>query len=167
MGAMKTKRTRFFVMMIVIAGGLSLVARLSYSDDAGAGGGGGGGGDDWTAPADAAKKANPIKSDNDSIEAGKKIFIQTCIACHGTAGKGDGPAAGALFPPPKDLSDPAITTQADGSLFWKISTGKNAMPAFGVPPAPGKPPQLSETDRWQVINYLRALCPPPATQPGH
>jgi mono/diheme cytochrome c family protein len=155
---MRRTRIRNSVVGIVIACGLILLAaRLSYSDD-----GGDSGADDWTAPADAAKKPNPVKSDAAAIDAGKTVFTASCVACHGAAGKGDGPAAGALMPPPKDLSDPKITSQSDGELFWKISTGKNAMPAFGAPN------QLTETQRWQVIDYLRVLCPPPATQPaGH
>jgi mono/diheme cytochrome c family protein len=154
----KTSARQSILKLAIGAGLLLLAARISYSDD----GGDGGQSDDWTAPADAAKKPNPVKADAAAIDAGKKVFTTTCIACHGPAGKGDGPAAGALFPPPKDLSDPTITSQPDGSLFWKISTGKNAMPAFGATK------QLTETERWQVIDYLRVLCPPPTTQPaGH
>jgi mono/diheme cytochrome c family protein len=159
---MRQRRNHKSIWGAVIASGLLLLAaRLSYSDD-----GGGGSGDDWIAPADATKKANPVKADAAAIAAGKKVFTTTCVACHGNAGKGDGPAAGAIMPPPKDLSDAKITSQSDGALFWKISTGKLPMPAFGTPPAPGMPPQLTETERWQVIDYLRVLCPPPATQPA-
>jgi mono/diheme cytochrome c family protein len=141
---------------VISCGSLLLLARLSYSDD----GGDPGAADDWNAPADAAKKVNPVKADRGAVDAGKQIFTTICITCHGPAGKGDGPAAIALNPPPKDLTDPKITTQTDGELFWKISTGKNAMPAYG------QPKQLTETERWEVIDYLRALCPPPATQPA-
>jgi mono/diheme cytochrome c family protein len=147
---------RNIVMSLAVASVLLLVARLSYSDD----GDDSGNADDWVAPASAVKVQNPVKPDSAAIAAGKRIFAPVCATCHGPAGKGDGPAAGALNPPPKDLSDPKITSQTDGELFWKISTGKNAMPAFG------QPHQLTETERWQVIDYLRVLCPPPATQPA-
>jgi mono/diheme cytochrome c family protein len=36
---------------------------------------------------------------------GKVSFENTCVACHGPQGKGDGPAAAALDPKPKNLSD--------------------------------------------------------------
>jgi mono/diheme cytochrome c family protein len=43
-----------------------------------------------------------------AIEAGtttpKQIFVKHCASCHGTDGKGNGPAAIALKPPPPDLT---------------------------------------------------------------
>ncbi|MGA2592051.1 MAG: cytochrome c [Bryobacteraceae bacterium] len=36
--------------------------------------------------------------------AGKDLFREFCAVCHGTAGKGDGPAASALKTPPADLT---------------------------------------------------------------
>ena len=44
--------------------------------------------------ADAAKRAEA-----------KKLFATRCAACHGPAGKGDGLAAAALTPKPRDFSD--------------------------------------------------------------
>ena len=35
---------------------------------------------------------------------GERIFARACAACHGTAGRGDGPAAAELDPPPRDLT---------------------------------------------------------------
>ncbi|CAN5565759.1 hypothetical protein BH10PLA1_BH10PLA1_02000 [soil metagenome] len=109
--------------------------------------------DDWKAPTRMAGKQNPVPADANSIAAGKKIFVANCLACHGAAGKGDGPAAIACNPKPKDLSDPKIASQADGELFWKITEGRKPMPTYEK--------LLSETDRWKVIDYLRTLAPPP------
>jgi mono/diheme cytochrome c family protein len=51
---------------------------------------------------------------------------------------------------PARLSDPQLMgAESDGSLFWKITTGKKPMPAYGK--------RLSETDRWNLINYVRTL----------
>lgn len=36
--------------------------------------------------------------------SGKETFLKYCASCHGTEGKGDGPAAFALKPPPSDLT---------------------------------------------------------------
>ena len=109
----------------------------------------------------AARKENPVPADADSIAAGKKLFVANCLACHGATGKGDGPAAIACNPRPKDLSDPKISSQTDGELFWKITEGKKPMPAYEK--------LLSETDRWDVVDYLRTLAPAPTSQPasGH
>lgn len=114
----------------------------------------------WVAPARAARKANPIAVDDKSIAAGKAVYIAQCIKCHGDAGKGDGVAAKDLNPKPRDLSNPAITIQTDGALFWKLTTGQKPMPTFE--------PLISENDRWNVINFVRTLAPKPAstTQPA-
>jgi mono/diheme cytochrome c family protein len=114
--------------------------------------------EEWKAPARAAKKQNPVAVNADSIAAGKKVFVANCLACHGATGKGDGPAAAACTPRPKDLSDPKITSQTDGELFWKITEGKKPMPTYDK--------LLSETDRWSAINYLRTLAPASTTQPA-
>jgi mono/diheme cytochrome c family protein len=112
----------------------------------------------WVAPARAARKKNPIPADGKSVAAGKDVYIAQCLKCHGDAGKGDGPSAKDLDPKPKDLSDPKIAGQTDGSMFWKITTGRKPMPGFEN--------LISEDDRWNVINYVRTLEPPPATQPA-
>ena len=109
--------------------------------------------DDWKAPPRAAKTPNPVPADAAAIAAGKTLFVANCMACHGAAGKGDGPAAAACNPRPKDLSDPKIASQADGELFWKITEGKKPMPTYEK--------LLSETDRWKVIDYIRTLAPRP------
>jgi len=38
----------------------------------------------------------------------------------------------------------------DGELFWKISNGHTPMPGFAA--------DVSETDRWQLVNYVRYLA---------
>jgi len=39
-----------------------------------------------------------------SAQSGNQMFQAYCASCHGTTGKGDGPAAAALKSPPGDLS---------------------------------------------------------------
>jgi len=104
----------------------------------------------WTAPAGEARKTNPIAANESSLTAGQKIYLKRCVACHGKTGGGDGPDAADLGIHPAKLSDPAIRTQTDGELFWKITVGKKPMPSYAT--------RLSPTDRWSVINYLRSLA---------
>ena len=112
----------------------------------------------WVAPARAARKANPVAVDDASIAAGKPIFEKNCLSCHGATGKGNGPAAKDLKVTPGDLSNPKLWEQTDGALFRKLTEGRTPMPTFDK--------LLTETDRWQVINYVRTLSPKPAaTQP--
>jgi mono/diheme cytochrome c family protein len=111
--------------------------------------------DEWTAPAEEAAKKNPVAADAASIAAGKGLYKKNCRSCHGETGKGDGEAALMFTSPPRDLSNPKIASQSDGSMYWKISEGRKPMAGFGK--------LLSETERWQVINYVRSLAPAAAT----
>ena len=104
----------------------------------------------WLSPAPSAAKKNPVAPTQTSIAAGQKLYSKTCMLCHGKTGDADGPAVIELNIHPAKLSDPQLMgTESDGSLFWKITTGKKPMPAFGR--------RLSETDRWNLINYVRTL----------
>jgi mono/diheme cytochrome c family protein len=108
---------------------------------------------EWKAPERAARRKNPIPADQKSIEAGRMVYTKECYSCHGTSGKGDGPAAVALERSPGDLSNPKMWEQTDGALFWKISTGKKPMASYET--------ILTEQQRWNVINYVRTLAPRP------
>jgi len=103
----------------------------------------------WLSPGPSAAKKNPIASTPESIAAGQKIYSKTCLMCHGKSGDADGPAVIELNIHPAKLSDPQLATESDGALFWKITTGKKPMPAFGK--------RFSETDRWNLVNYIRTL----------
>jgi len=106
----------------------------------------------WSAPAAEAQKKNPVPANGSSLAAGQKIYSKTCAMCHGKTGDADGPAVIELNIHPAKLSDPKLATEPDGALFWKITTGKKPMPAFGK--------RLSETDRWNMVNYIRTLPKP-------
>ena len=103
----------------------------------------------WSAPAAEAQKKNPVAASESSLAAGHKIYSKTCAMCHGKTGDADGPAVIELNIHPAKLSDPKVSTESDGSLFWKVTTGKKPMPAYGK--------RMSETDRWNVVNYIRTL----------
>ncbi len=89
-----------------------------------------------------------------SIDDGAALFAQHCAMCHGADGRGDGPAAKALAIPPADLTAAHLWMHGDGELFWWLTHGIEApegglaMPAFGG--------ILSDDDRWQLIDYIRA-----------
>ena len=104
----------------------------------------------WEAPPRAARKKNSVVSDAASIAAGKEVYAKQCLSCHGDEGKGDGPASKELNPKPHNLSDDAVVKQSDGALFWKITEGRKPMPTFDK--------TISETERWQVINFVRSLA---------
>jgi copper transport protein len=101
------------------------------------------------APAAAASMTNPVEATPASISVGHDLYLANCAACHGVSGSGDGLTAVGLVPGPGDLavSVPRLT---DGELAYRIATGTVAtrMPAFSI--------TLSEHDRWDLVNFLRA-----------
>ena len=109
--------------------------------------------DDWMAPADACAVANPVTATPAAISQGKSVFDRNCVICHGATGQGDGAGATYMTPKPAKLVDAKIQAQSDGSLFWKISKGRNLMIGWA--------PTISEQDRWAVVDYIRSLAPRP------
>ncbi|MGH7849277.1 MAG: c-type cytochrome, partial [Thermodesulfobacteriota bacterium] len=78
---------------------------------------------------------------------GKETFQTTCAACHGAEGKGDGVAAQALDPKPRNLSDAAIVSAlTDEHLYKVISEGGAAVGLSPMMAAWGG--TLSEQDIW-------------------
>jgi mono/diheme cytochrome c family protein len=99
-------------------------------------------------------QVNPIAPNSESVAAGQALFTPNCVPCHGTSGKGDGPVGLALNPIPADLRQHAIPgVHTDAQLFEWISDGfpGSRMPAFRS--------VLSDTDRWNLVNFLRTLAP--------
>ena len=104
-------------------------------------------------PAQYAGKKSPYKFDDKTIiAAGKAIFDDKCSACHGTAGKGDGPAAAALNPKPANFNDKAFMQGMPVDChFWRVSEGGGA----GSPMPPWK--ALGEDAIWKVLIYERSF----------
>jgi copper transport protein len=103
-------------------------------------------------------QANPIAPTAQSIAAGKAVFDANCAPCHGVSGKGDGPRGLALIPRPADLTVHAVPgVHTDAQLYDWITNGfpGSAMPAWRA--------LLSDTDRWDLVNFIRTLAP--QTQP--
>ena len=73
----------------------------------------------------------PIKST--SPVSGKDMYTAYCAVCHGTDGKGGGPAASALKVPPADLTQLSKNNGEKFPALKVISTirGESALPAHG------------------------------------
>ena len=100
-------------------------------------------------PATEKSKKNPAPSDKKTIDQGEKVAKINCVSCHGPLGKGNGPAAGALNPKPADWTSKRVQDEPDGEIFWKITTGRGAMPSWR---------HLPENDRWALVRYVRTLA---------
>lgn len=107
----------------------------------------------FPSPPEADKIINPFKGNNQATIEGKKIYTQYCVTCHGAKGKGDGIAAPGLPKPPADHTSSFVQNQTDGAIFWIITEGNLPMPTYRK--------TLSETQRWQVVNYIRTLAKKP------
>jgi mono/diheme cytochrome c family protein len=103
----------------------------------------------WEAPKRDAEKANPVRADEKSVAAGKKLYARECQECHGASGRGDGAGAKDLADRPPDLRAADVQKQSDGALFWKLGKGRGEMPSYRK--------MLSEEERWEVVNYVRTL----------
>ena len=93
---------------------------------------------------------NPIPPDDASVSAGREIYEAECVSCHGPAGRGDGPLAATLDPPPLDLAI-HVPLHPDDSLFGFVFNGieGTGMPAFGE--------RYGELDTWHIINFIQTL----------
>lgn len=101
------------------------------------------------APMEARARRNPLAATPESLDRGRIIYLGSCAACHGITGKGDGAAAAAIRPPPPDLNA-HVPQHPDGELWWFITYGVAGRPM------PAWRDVLTDDERWDVVNYLRA-----------
>jgi cytochrome c oxidase cbb3-type subunit 3 len=83
--------------------------------------------------------------------AGRNVFEQHCLSCHGAQGRGDGPEAPFLSPRPASLISAATSVKSDKELLALIANGKprTSMPAWKD--------RLTEAQQRDVLAYLRSL----------
>ncbi|HWU37319.1 MAG TPA: cytochrome c [Candidatus Acidoferrum sp.] len=90
------------------------------------------------------------------LAKGKASFDQICASCHGTSGKGDGAAAAALSPKPRDLTDKKYVNGLKDDYIKKIvKEGGQAVGKSPLMPPMGS--ALKDTDIENIIAYVRSL----------
>ncbi len=136
---MKTQPSKLLPILIVFAATFSALTARAQTKP-------------WVAPPTAKEVKNPISPEPSTLKAAKTLYIANCAPCHGTNGKGDGPAAAALNPKPADHTSAAVRNETDGALFWKISEGHTTMPTYKTIFTPAQ--------RWELVNYIRTLSKP-------
>ena len=104
----------------------------------------------WVAPDSAREVKNPVPVNAQSLAAGMETYHENCEPCHGDTGKGDGDTGKIIKKKPANFTDAKLMSlETDGSLFWKMGEGRGPMPAWKD--------ELSEKERWQLVNYIRKL----------
>lgn len=115
-----------------------------------------------------AVKEAAIKQTN--AASGKEMFTQYCAPCHGTDGKGNGPAASALKTPPADLT--LLAKKHDGkfpanSVSSTLKFGAGSAGAHGSAEMPVWGPLFHSLDKYHdgavqqrisnIVTYIDGL----------
>ncbi len=106
----------------------------------------------------AKKMKELLQSTPEQVAHGKEVFQTNCVACHGLNGQGNGPAAGALNPKPRNFTSAEgwKNGRAPSQIFKTITDGISGtpMPGFST---------LSLEDRWAMTHYVYSLTPDPVS----
>ncbi|MFH1765539.1 MAG: cytochrome c [Gemmatimonadota bacterium] len=92
---------------------------------------------------------NPVPVTEGSLDRGEELFLRFCAPCHGPSGDG---VSGYIIPagyPPYPLVSDRVRDFTDGYIYGMIRMGRGNMPSYGH--------RIAHFDRWNVVNYLRAL----------
>lgn len=93
------------------------------------------------------------------LAAGRKLYMEHCLHCHGTSGDGAGPTAEYLYPLPRDYrkglfkftstGEGKHATRADLSRVIKMGIPGTYMPSFML---------LADEEVEQIVEYVRWLA---------
>ena len=112
------------------------------------GGGGEGGGATGGSTSSAATVTPAI------LERGHEIYTMNCVPCHGPGGRGDGPSAATLNPPPRDHTDPALMENlTDKRVGQTVQMGGIIS---GYPNMPSSP-HIRGDDLVALVAFVRSL----------
>lgn len=100
--------------------------------------------------------ANPLPAlDAPQLKEAERLYLVNCGICHGTKLDGNGPlyndGNGPFAAAPKNL---VTLNMPDGQMFYSITYGKGQMGSYAS--------QLSTTQRWEIIHYIRSKQAKPA-----
>lgn len=103
----------------------------------------------WIAPDSANKVINPFETNDENNTQGQTIYKKLCRSCHGRLGDGQGVEAEDLESVTTNFINPSFLEQTDGSMFWKISEGRDEMESFKE--------KLDEKQLWLVTLYIKTF----------
>ncbi len=88
------------------------------------------------------------------LEHGQKLYKTTCAPCHGETGKGDGPAAVAYNPKPRDHTNREYMRQLTDEDIAKVVQFGGANRNMPLMPSS---PQIRGNDLRDLVVYVRSL----------
>jgi len=91
----------------------------------------------------------PLPVTETMMARGAQRYNINCSPCHGAGGDGKGITSKYGMVAMANFHDARLVKMPDGEIFNTISYGKNLMGAYG--------PNVTVTDRWAIIAYIRAL----------
>lgn len=92
---------------------------------------------------------SPVKPTLDVLKRGQNRYEIYCTPCHGRVGDGTGIVVKrGMFPPPTYHQE-RLRVIGDGHIFDVITNGIRNMPSYRA--------QVPVSDRWAIVNYVRAL----------
>ena len=98
-----------------------------------------------------------VRSD-ERLARGETLYRMHCTVCHGTNGRGDGPASSFLFPPARDFGTGRfrLVSSRNGAPFDAdlVATLRRGIPGSAMPAWNW----LAEPDLWALAAYVRALA---------
>ncbi|MBI4875775.1 MAG: cytochrome c [Acidobacteria bacterium] len=92
---------------------------------------------------------NPLPLNRETLSRGRERFDIYCAPCHDRLGSGHGIVAQRSSWLPANMHDARVKNMTDGELFSVATHGRRSMPAYRF--------QVSESDRWAIVAYVRAL----------
>lgn len=96
------------------------------------------------------ERKNPLRFTDVSVEEGKKIYASQCAMCHGAKGEGNGDLASQIKITPPDFTKAGVLDKrTDGEVFAILNQGSPTMPGQGE--------RMTDTQKWEVVNFLRFL----------
>jgi mono/diheme cytochrome c family protein len=145
-----------FLVTAVILGAIGSLAYMAGFTSSKGRAGGEAGAAATAAPAATADVSTLMVSTPELVAHGKSLFQVNCVTCHGNTGHGDGAAAAALNPKPRNFTSDQGWHYGSGvaRIARTLSEGSpgTAMAAFQTIPMP---------DRLALAHFVRSLNPKP------
>ncbi len=86
------------------------------------------------------------------LARGERLYAERCASCHGAGGRGDGPQAAGLEPPPTNFHNESRVFQR--SPFGFFTTVTHGLDGTAMAGYQGK---MSEEERWDLAFYVASL----------